>query len=185
MLLSLLHRSFIENLRVFPALLVPFIPFLVLFLRVVIVFLPMLIYQGLILDTVIHRECIILDQTTAALIEQVIAPLVPPDLIYAHGELVVPVGLHSQKLGSLLLTQILLVCLLDLSFVLRPLRLELLVKISRTVLSKAYVGHQDGLLVGICRQLVLFILVVQVGDVVVADAHCFVVLPAEKHAGLG
>ena len=104
MLLSFLLRSFFKNLRVFLALLVLFVSFLVLFLRLVIVFLPMLIYQGLILDTVIHRECLILDQTTAALIEQVIAPLVPPDLIDAHGELVVPVGLHSQKLGPLLST---------------------------------------------------------------------------------
>ena len=53
------------------------------------------------------------------------------------------------------------------------------------MLSKAHIGHQDCLLVGIRSQLVLFILVVQVGYVIVTNTNCLVVLPTEEYTSLG
>ena len=94
-------------------------------------------------------------------------------------------GLHSQELQSLILRQVLLVARFDLVAFCWPLSFELIIELYRIMLTKANVCHQDCFLIGISSQLVLLILVVQVGYVVVTDTNCLVVLPTEEHTSLG
>ena len=117
-----------------------------------------------------------------------IAVLVPPDLVHTHCELVIPVGFHRLKVLPLFF----LGCDIDglyrhlafSVFLLGAISLEHRIEFFGRNLLKADIGHVHGFVVGVCRQLVLPVLVVQVGNVIVADTGGFVVLAAEKHTGL-
>ena len=91
-------------------------------------------------------------------------------------------GFHSFKMPSLRTIGLNDLCVI---IILWLLSFKFLVKICWRHLLKAHVGHMHRLVEGVSSQLVLPIIVVQVRDVVVADAGSLVILAAEEDARLG
>ena len=74
--------------------------------------------------------------------------------------------------------------ILDFLFPPRFLFLELIVKLFWWHTALADVSHVHCFVVGVSSQLVLLVLVVEIGNVIVADPHRLVIRPTEKHARL-
>ena len=124
------------------------------------------------------------------LFDEIISIFIPPYFIDAHGKLVVSMGHDCLKVKFLLGLIVFTVMYDDLATAYLEFRegllfLKDLVKVARLHLPKADQGHVNSLVVGVRGELILTVLVVQVGNVIVANAGSFVVLAAEEHAGLG
>ena len=114
------------------------------------------------------------------LLEQIVTILVPPNFVHAHGKLEVPVSLDSHKVGPLIL--------LKFNRLLNSSILYHLIKASRLVCREhlielcvlyfieAHVCHVHCFVIRVGRQLVLFVFVVQVSNIIVTNTSCFVVL---------
>ena len=117
-----------------------------------------------------------------SLLNKIIAILIAPNFIYAHGKLVVSMGHDSLKVKLLInflinIATALLVAYLV--FLQGLFFFENLVEFSWLHLTHTYQCHMNSLIVWISCKLVLAISIMQVGNIIVAYSGCFVVLTAK------
>ena len=122
-----------------------------------------------------------------SLLDKVIAILITPDFIDTHGELVVSVSHNCLKVKLLIIGGLIVCRLAPADFVIifeRLFLFENFIKVGWLHLTQTHQSHMDSLVVRVGCELVLAIFVVQISDVIVANARCFVVLAAKEHACL-
>lgn len=117
------------------------------------------------------------------MLQQIVTILIPPNLVHTHGELVVSMSFHCQKMRLLLRCQS-VSSRFFLKFV-RAIVDEDFKEFFWLDLAETHVCHVHSFVVRVSCQLILLILVVQVSYVVVADTCCLIVLTIEKDTGLG
>ena len=121
-----------------------------------------------------------------SLLDKIVTFLVAPNLVHAHGELVVSMCEHCLKVKHLFDSKLLNIhsnCLQLVTVLIffGLLLAKLLIELTWRHLPQTNQGHMHSFVVRVCSELILAIFVVQVGYVVVADARGLIVLASEEH----